>query len=384
MQSLNLSYEELVDLIYTIPSTSKSTVQLMQQLSNLLNASLVQIIAMDFEHQVISHNVSAGTIAEEDLAAADVLYHQYPPDADPRWAEFLNTQRQGWYCSKSHINDSFIKESALYQDIILPVGVYYTHGHSIVLDESLCVALVIHTSYERGILQQHEFNFLDRLMPHLKRVVSLQRHLYQYSVQSLVGYEIINKLPQPIVLLNLSGGIAYFNHAAQQLSQHTQIFQLEKQLKLIAPYNEQLKKTLSYIDKTYRQRQLNVRHRIEDGVIKITDHSNESLYIFISLLIGEKEVKVFGVRPLLMLTFYYPKFHLKINMHLLHSAFNLTPAESKIAILLIDGYLIKEIAQKHHVETDTIRKQLQSIYRKTNTCGQAELIRLLLNFPKEL
>ena len=90
----------------------------MRPLSTLLNVSLVQLMAMDFAHQTLSHNVSAGNIPEDDLAAADVLYFQYPIDADPRWTKFLTSERQGWYQSQDHVTDDFIKHSSLYQEII--------------------------------------------------------------------------------------------------------------------------------------------------------------------------------------------------------------------------------------------------------------------------
>lgn len=383
MKPLSIYHDELVDLIYSMPENSKNTVVLMQRLSTLLNVSLVQLMAMDFVHQTLSHNVSAGNIPEDDLAAADVLYFQYPIDADPRWTKFLTSERQGWYRSHDHVTDDFIKHSSLYQEIMLPVGLYYSYAHEILFDENLCVILALHTSYERGTLQSYELDFLNKLLPHLKRVVRLQRHIYQYTQQSLIGYEMVNKLPQPIVLLNLSGGIAHYNKPAQHLAANTKLYQLEDQFRLISPYNEELKQRLLHIEHIYRYRQLNVRRKIEDSIIKVEGDDGEILYIFISVLIRKEEVKIFGIRPLVMITFYHPKHNGKINMHLLHSAFNLTLAESRVVLLLMKGHVVKEIAQKNQVEIDTVRKQLQSIYKKTETCGQVELINLLLNFPKE-
>lgn len=100
------------------------------------------------------------------------------------------------------------------------------------------------------------------------------------------------------------------------------------------------------------------------------------------LLVSEQEIKAFGIRPQVMLTFYVPKQEMSIDTHLLNVAFGLTSAESKVALQLLEGYLPKEIAVKNDVNYDTIRKQIQSIFRKTSTNKQSELVKLLLNMPR--
>ena len=93
-------------------------------------------------------------------------------------------------------------------------------------------------------------------------------------------------------------------------------------------------------------------------------------------------MRTFGIRPLMMLTFYHPDFTPTVDVHLLRRVFHLSVTESQVVLLFIEGYSVKEIAQKHRVESDTIRKQLQSIYKKTSTSRQAELVKLLLNLPR--
>jgi DNA-binding CsgD family transcriptional regulator len=49
--------------------------------------------------------------------------------------------------------------------------------------------------------------------------------------------------------------------------------------------------------------------------------------------------------------------------------------------LLGEGLSTKEIAFRAGIQHDTVRKQLQAIYRKTATNRQSELMRLMLNLP---
>lgn len=58
--------------------------------------------------------------------------------------------------------------------------------------------------------------------------------------------------------------------------------------------------------------------------------------------------------------------------------FGLTPAEYRVALLLADGHEPNAVAQMLGVSRNTLKSQISSIYRKTNTSRQAQLVRLLL------
>jgi DNA-binding CsgD family transcriptional regulator len=61
--------------------------------------------------------------------------------------------------------------------------------------------------------------------------------------------------------------------------------------------------------------------------------------------------------------------------------FGLTPAECRLAMLLADGHSPTAIAEMIGVTRNTLKSQLSSIYGKTGTSRQAQLVRLLLQLP---
>jgi DNA-binding CsgD family transcriptional regulator len=61
--------------------------------------------------------------------------------------------------------------------------------------------------------------------------------------------------------------------------------------------------------------------------------------------------------------------------------FGLTPAECRLAMLLADGHSPAAIAEMVGVTRNTLKSQLSSIYGKTGTSRQAQLVRLLLQLP---
>jgi DNA-binding CsgD family transcriptional regulator len=58
-------------------------------------------------------------------------------------------------------------------------------------------------------------------------------------------------------------------------------------------------------------------------------------------------------------------------------AFQLTPAEVRLAVHLASGVSLTEAAERFGVTHNTVRAQLRSIFDKTDTHRQADLVRLL-------
>ncbi|MET0967610.1 MAG: helix-turn-helix transcriptional regulator [Tardiphaga sp.] len=62
---------------------------------------------------------------------------------------------------------------------------------------------------------------------------------------------------------------------------------------------------------------------------------------------------------------------------LLQALFDLTPAEARVASMLMDGMSIETISATHGVSRNTVRTQLKSIFAKTGVDRQVDLVRLL-------
>ena len=61
----------------------------------------------------------------------------------------------------------------------------------------------------------------------------------------------------------------------------------------------------------------------------------------------------------------------------LQALFGLTAAEARVALLLSEGRVVKQIACEQNVAISTVRSQVRAILAKTRTSRQGELIRLL-------
>lgn len=81
------------------------------------------------------------------------------------------------------------------------------------------------------------------------------------------------------------------------------------------------------------------------------------------------------------LFFAQPEEPLQIAPETLEGLYGLTTAEARLVIALVGGHKLEEAAQLSGTSPHTVRNQLKSAFRKTETNRQAELVKLVLTGP---
>lgn len=391
---LDNSYEELRDLIYLIPSQKDGWIFFAKRLVTLLNASYIHIQAIDFSSNVISYSNGVGPLPLEIYADAELNYLRYPIEADPRWGKFLDPDRVGWYQCHSHVTDDFVENSALYQQILLPIGLRYVATHELLWDEKICVFWSISTSESRGPLQQQDLLFLNQLLPHLKNVMQTRYHLFELSLNNIVGYNLINQLKQPIILLSLSGQVVHYNQTMHDfLTQNTDIKIQNHQLILPEAQDLLFAKILYQIEDAFRYRQ-NQLDLFKYKELQFIVGENQHYKIMINFLVSEKEMSFFGIRPLVMLTFYISQenkvpiqnesSHFQTSDYVLPKKYlkeyyHLTKREIDVCSLFVNGQKLEQIGQVLNLKLVSIRTYIKNIFGKTACNSQVELMKLLVN-----
>lgn len=386
MENLDLYYNELRDLIYQITVDKDGWLNFSKRLLHILQASYVHIQAIDFSYHVLSYNYGVGDLPVEAYAAAELDFLHYPIDSDPRWGKFLDPERKGWYQCHTHVTDEFVQQSELYQNILLPCHLRYVATQDLIWDEKLCVFWSISTSQQRQPLNQTELAFLDRLLPHLKRIVMVQRFVYEFSLENIVGYHLIDRISQPMMLLNLSGHVVHYNQTMQSfLENNPSLDVIDHKLILPECDQQQFTATLYAIEKAFRYQQDQLQYFKETQFPAVTTEYS----LIIDLLTSEKEMSFFGVRPLVMLTFdtsmgitLKNNFNSKQKYYLAHGdlkqAYKLSKRELEVCDLFVNGLNLEQISVSCNITLGSLRTYLKRIFAKTQTNSQTELMRLLM------
>ncbi len=83
-----------------------------------------------------------------------------------------------------------------------------------------------------------------------------------------------------------------------------------------------------------------------------------------------------------MITLNDPSNYPSRNWLLFIKQFHLTPSEGRLCRMLADGLIINDYCEKWKVATSTARSQLHTIFSKTSTHRQSDLLRLIFLFSR--
>jgi DNA-binding CsgD family transcriptional regulator len=112
------------------------------------------------------------------------------------------------------------------------------------------------------------------------------------------------------------------------------------------------------------------------GRMRVRRHDGRLPYVLTVAPLGA-DLTVYG-RPLAMIVLTDPD-ECSPSEGDLAEFFGLSPAESRLAVALLAGKKLSEVAMEFGVQITTLRTQLSSILRKTGVTRQVDLIRLLSN-----
>jgi DNA-binding CsgD family transcriptional regulator len=117
---------------------------------------------------------------------------------------------------------------------------------------------------------------------------------------------------------------------------------------------------------------------------RITRQHGRSLQLHIRIAPFPREHSPGGSRFAAIALIGDPERAQRLPFETMRSVYGLTPAEAKLALLLLEGKSISEAAHENEVTKDTVRSQVKSIFLKTGTRRQGELIGLLSSIPGDV
>ena len=375
------SYLHFIDLIYEAAERPDQWRRLYDELQSAIGVKSIHMLALDKRHGTLSYSDGANLPVQGELA-----YMQRYRFMDPRLPIILERPLGQWLHCHDVISEDVVATHPFYQEFLIPYDRRYVSGTKLVDNADATVVLATLTGSAQGPLSQPALAFLDRLLPHLQRACRIGIRNFVYSTQALVGHLLVNKLRQPVILMTPGGEVMHTNEAAQGLLRSTGLVQVEGgKLKLPREQLNELLQRCADLEKgikTGGPARASDMPAGEFRSLRIAEsNGRESMYAFYTVLSPQGAMGTFGLRPVVMLLFYHPDSAPAIDTSLLFAVFGLTPAECRIASLLAEGLSLKRIAQVQGTQHDTVRKQLRSIYQKTSTNRQPELIRLLLHLP---
>lgn len=352
-------------------------INFLEQLNLYFSVQASQLLAVDLEVQALSFSVHHGVnLDENQLEQAALKQIRLAIDDDPRLKKMLLAPMNGWMHCSQHFQEHEITQTEVYQQVLQPLDLRFCSAIQVIYDQKVCVILAFLSSQDRGSLTCAELQPIYEILPVLQQKIQQYRHHFEYSTMTLLGSQLIQKMKQPIAIINLNGDILEINAEAEQLFENNELIQIKQHRFSLSEHHQQLfDQNLIELERKYKNhRQLDSKEQTK--IMMLSD----DLFLTLDLLSPERTHKIFGLRPVLLATFSGLQHHPKYQKELYTQLFMFTPMEHKICEQLLEGKTTKEIALAHAIQLDTVKKHLKSIFKKTKTNRQAGLIQLLMQF----
>lgn len=219
-----------------------------------------------------------------------------------------------------------------------------------------------------------EGNLLKILFPHLRQAALVWQRLASAKALENGFQNTLDALPFGVLLFDADCRLLSMNQVAEQKMQQNDGLALDTDGKL--------KGRTPAMTNTLHRLLAKIAHMF-DKVGLVADHtmvvkrpSGKRPFSLLAFPLGEKQVSPWSRQPRIGLLLLDPEHSGELSESVMTNLFGLTSAEGRLMSSLVSGNSLKECAERFKVSEHTVRTQLKTLFQKTDTNRQADLVRL--------
>jgi DNA-binding CsgD family transcriptional regulator/PAS domain-containing protein len=249
------------------------------------------------------------------------------------------------------------------------------------LNTQLTSGITLHRTRRQGDYEHAHIERLEFLLPHLQRAVSIAFRLETFGAMQRMSFQLLDAHTAGIVVLDERGQVVFANRAVQTLTSAQDGIALSKQGFSLRNQVDQRKlqeliaRALALVDRAVRE---------PAGFMQLYRASGKRPYSVLVAPLCRGNAILNQARPAVCVVITDPESDPGLTAEMLHTLYGLTGAEARLASAIAAGKRLQSAAEELGITYKTARTHLVSIFRKTGTARQGELVRLLLSevWPK--
>lgn len=274
------------------------------------------------------------------------------------------------------------ESSPSYHELFEELGVGHSLMMTMPLTDHYTACLGLMRSESKGPYRREEVEMLKIILPHVKRVLTLQRRLRQLEEEANHLVAALDGLPSAALIVSEELAVICGNRRSEEVLREGTCLQVRRG------------RVTARLAEGSRALQVAVKEALKQGegpsekgipqpeVVCLSRPGQAALEVLaIPLRQGNRLSQKQGVKARVLLMIYDPEVRRTIVPELLERLFDLTFTEAVIAARLAEGFSIQEIAAERRCSVSTVRTHVKRIMQKTHTNRQGELVQLILTSP---
>jgi len=360
-------YDRIVSLLYEATLDSRRWAQALELFRSLFQANYVTLILRSPDASNLGMMIAVGVEGGDK-----VTYLPYGHTTTP----FVNQPVDKVFTVEDLMTEAEWRRTPYFQHWCKPNDVYHVMGADISTPDSGKLRFRI----TRGEAAE-KFSALDRarceaLLPHLRRALHIHNLLDRSESLGELYSQAIGRLSVGTIVLDDTGKVLEQNLIAREL--------------LAA--NDGLKLVGGRLEASYPSDNRELQQLIRNAFAR---HAGDPLTVASAMSVARPSGQVslgVVVEPVPSQEWAEGKGQPAVVVYIRDAAgkslasttaakqlFNLTPAETALAMELANGLSLEEAAESLNIRRNTARAHLRSIFSKTGVRRQTELVRIMLN-----
>ena len=274
------------------------------------------------------------------------------------------------------LSDADWRASSYYRDWCQPSGVFHVMAADIEVSNGAVYGLRITRPENAPAFSPQDLELGRRLLPHIKRALNLHLSIHQdRKVISLYSHAMA-QLMVGVIVLDQDRNVVECNPAA------TAILDMADGLRIIG----------GQLDASYPNENRNLQRLIRDAMnhpkaakmaltdaLSVSRPSGQHSWGVVVQSIASDQWTEGKQGPCVAVFVRDAEGQAHPPIRLTQQLFQLTPAETALAIELANGLSLDEASDLLNIKRNTARAHLRSIFSKTGVRRQTELVRIFLN-----
>jgi DNA-binding CsgD family transcriptional regulator len=363
MPSIETESQQYIALIYEAVLDRTQWPHLLEALMNSIQGNSAMLRKINPQTRALSFYESVGYEAKYAEAYRDHFCH-----LDPYQRFFQTTAVGHLIATEEKLEARKRYRSEYFNDFEVPQDKIYAIGGVMHREAANEIQFGIQRGSAPGNFQKHDRQLLQLLLPHLACAIKLHCALADAEYRQNLAFSAWDKLRLAVFLHHADGKLFYSNAKAESLLQANTISVKAGRLAL---HNE--------IETAQLHRLLKeASHGVGGNIRCHSGKAGERLSVWVTPLHTASMPNEFSTISGGIAVFISCLGLLNLPWLPLTKHYGLTHAEAKLAVALADGKSLEEIAEAQCIAYETARSQLKSIFSKTGTRRQPELVALLL------
>ncbi|GAB3629951.1 helix-turn-helix transcriptional regulator [Pandoraea terrae] len=361
----------LLKHVYRGPTESTPWASLLEWLRERFDATFATLVLRNpaSEHAGLIVNASVyGALLPGEPSYSETYYAMCPFTELPAGQTITGDEMFGEAAWSTH---------EFYLEYMKPLDLRYVLASALRTDTGVECTLFVTRGHRSQDFGAADKALIAVLSPHLQQAVALYNTLDELEAERILYAGTIDRMRVGTAILDESGRVIKRNLAADRLLAAADgVYLSQGALHAHCPIEH--RKFQKLVDAALEARLHATTPRMEVTTLS-RPGGTAPLSVLIRSIPRTYDARERLRRPALAVFIRDPVGSPEASRETLRKLFHLTPNETELALLLVDGLTLDEAAEALGVAKNTARTHLRGVFAKTGATRQAVLVKMLLN-----